>query len=1041
MGRLDFVVVGSGVQQLQAAPLRGVVAAGVIRDAVVQYTVVQTYVNPLRDDYIEGVYKFPLYEGAAVAGFEAEVDGRKVVGKVREKVEAGEEYQEAVRDGKTALLLEQETPDVFQAHLGNIPPGKTISIRITLVSEIKQDAGESQVRFVLPTAVAPRSGSSSFSFSGAGFTSWNPNPPVSVSAPKLSVNMACAMSKPITSVQSPSHTIEVHVGTNEIVTSADRSYAFDPNRARVTLTEDSLLDRDLVIIIQSLGLDQPRVLVERHPTEQTHAVSLTFQPRFRVQPLRASELVFLVDSSSRSLFGSHTGRIGEALELFLRSIPFQNHYFNVIVPCQHALFPTSVEFDAESLREGIQHAQAMQASGGGTDIASAIPEVCQRRRRDVPLQIFVLTDGKISKFDQLRRVISNAVDDGERSNHPFRVFCLGVGDSISHHQIESVARAGGGCAHVVMARERMEKKVANLLQAALTPPITHTVIQWTDSIVDTFVTVAGDEEGADHDLAHLNQNPGKSPINLFSELASPPGISQTNPPLPEISPAINQAPFKPPVVCPGVRFTVYAILSPTTPLPTELVLRGISPDGPVELRVKIESVVESGTMLHSLAARALVRDLEEASSPFHALRKMLTPHEADKLQHLGMSVAQREDQTGRNRSDFLPLTFNHVAEITKQQTVDIGVRYGLSTKYTSWVAVDEEGPRNVKEVRPYIVKVFGHATPASLFGAPLSASSSGGVLAQTASGLFGSCTPALGPQSQGPSFGSATFGSSPALAYGGTPAPAFGATPAPAFGGTQASPFGAMQAPAFGATEAPAFGATQAPAFGATQAPLFGAPRPAAFGVASLRGGCGFGQAQGSALGASKAETRQVASPFSSSDSLFGSTSVPRAPSFGGGFWEYSSSPDFHEIKPQRLEVVTDDLQQREVLRVEDDQAATSSTDAHTRTTLQSLVQYQSFDGLFPLVPAIGALFNTSVDILRTKLQELRMQCTGLVVLAEEQWEAIWATILAVEFIKSKSRELQDEWQLVAEKAERQVESLLKNSEHLARFKVAAKAS
>ena len=1030
MGRLDFVVVGSGVQQLQAAPLRGVVATGVIRDAMVQYTVVQTYVNPLRDDYIEGVYKFPLYEGAAVAGFEAEVDGRKVVGKVREKVEAGEEYQEAVRDGKTASLLEQETPDVFQAHLGNIPPGKTISIRITLVSEIKQDAGESQVRFVLPTAVAPRSGSSSFSFSGAGFTSWNPNPPVSVCAPKLSVNMACAMSKPITSVQSPSHTIEVHVGANEIVTSANRSYAFDPNRARVSLTEDSLLDRDLVIIVQSLGQDEPRVLVERHPTEQTHAVSLTFQPRFRVRPLRASELVFLVDSSSRSLFGSHTDRIGEALELFLRYIPFQNHYFNVIVPCQHALFPTSVEFDAESLTEGVQHARAMQASGGGTDIASAIQEVCQRRRRDVPLQIFVLTDGKISKFDQLRRVISNAVDDGERSNHPFRVFCLGVGDSISHHQIESVARAGGGCAHVVMARERMEKKVASLLQAALTPPITHTVIQWTDSIVDTFVTVAGDQEGADHDLDHLNQNPGESPINLFSELASPPGISQTNPLLPEISPAIHQAPFKLPVVCPGVRFTVYAILSPTTPLPTEVVLRGISPDGPVELRVKIESVVDSETMLHSLAARAVVRDLEEASSPFHALRKMLTPHEADKLQHLGVSVAQREDQTGRNRSDFLPLSFNHVAEITKQQMVDIGVRYGLSTKYTSWVAVDEEGPRNVKEVRPYIVNVFGHATPASLFGAPLSASSSGGVLAQTAANLFGRFTPALGTQSQDPSFGSATFGSSLALAYDGTPAPAFGQT--------QASPFGAMQAPAFGGTQAPAFGATQAPAFGATQAPLFGAPQPAAFGAASLRGGCGFGQAQGSALGASKAETRQVASPFSSSTSLFGSTSVPQAPSFGGGLWAYSSSPGFHEIKPQQLEVETDDPRQRQVLRVEHDQAATSSTDPHTRTTLQSLVQYQSLDGLFPLVPAIAALFNTSVDILRTKLGKLRMQCTGLVVLAEEQWEAIWATVLVVEFIKS--RELQDEWQLIAEKAERQVESLLKNSEHVAHFKVAAKA-
>ncbi|KAG0626186.1 hypothetical protein M758_2G109000 [Ceratodon purpureus] len=943
MSGFYFVVVRSDGELRQAAPLQSVAVTGLIRDAVAEYTMIQTFVNPLPKEFIDGAYTFPLYEGVAVTGFQAEVGGRKIVGKVAEKVVAREEYEEAVREGKTASLLEQEKPDVFQASIGNIPPGKTISICITLVSEMKHDAGENQVRFVLPTTVAPRH-DSSFNmpdFSGRGFVRYpNSSSHFSVPASKLSINMACVMSKPITSVQSPSHTIEVHVGTTETTGSLE-SYTFDPNRARVSLTEDALLDCDLVIIIQSRGLDQPCVLVEHHPKDQTYAISLTFQPRFTLKPLQASELVFLVDVRSKSMLT----RAGEALELFLRYIPFENHYFNVMGrsttfgSSQQALFPTSVEFCAESLREGVKYAQKIKGYESGIEIGSAFQEISQRRRRDVPTQIFLLTDGQISEIEQLRRAISNAVDDGGRSNQPFRVFSLGIGDSVSHHLIQSVARAGRGYAQLVMAGERMEKKVFNMLKAGLMPPVTDTTIQWTDSIVNDFVIVGG-EDGADDDVALVNNNASKPLINLFSDSESPPTVSQDTSP-PEISATIYQAPFQLPILCPGARFTAYAILSPTIPLPKELILRGVSPDGPVELRVKIESVVEGETMLHSLAARALARDFEEASSSVHALGKQkLALYEKQKLKHLGVSVAQRE---GQKRSDILPLSFNHVAEITKQKLIDIGETYNLSTKYTSWVVIDEEGPRNARDVVPigsYIVDVSRPLPPTPCFGytTPIYGSSFFGETQ-----AFGASTPAFGAST--PAFGSST------PAFGAPPAPAFGAIAAPAFSG-----FG----PAFSGN------ASSAPASGAPQGALFGAP--SAYGV-----------------------------PFSSSTGVFGSQASP-----------------FHK-------------------------APMSPTNPQMR--LQSLLQLQSFDGLFPLVPAIAALFDTSVDNLKTKLGELRKQCTGLVVLAEGQWEAIWATCLTTEFVKSKLKELRNEWEPAVEKAERRVAFLVYNEEHIARFKAFARAT
>lgn len=260
---------------------------------------------------------------------------------------------------------------MFQASIGNIPPAKSISIRITLVSEIKQDADENQVRFVLPTSIAPRYGSAPPAVSSTS----------SDSASKLSVDISCAMAKQITSIQSPSHTIQVHLGTSP---------------TRVSLTADSLLDRDLVIIVQAPELDAPRAFVERHPTDGTHAVSLTFSPRFALNAVKSSELIFLVDRSG-SMQGSQIEQAGEALELFLRSIPSDDHYINIIGfgSTHKALFPKSVDYSTYSLKESTRYAQALRADMGGTEIMGAFQEVFQRRRHDVPTQIFLLTDGQI----------------------------------------------------------------------------------------------------------------------------------------------------------------------------------------------------------------------------------------------------------------------------------------------------------------------------------------------------------------------------------------------------------------------------------------------------------------------------------------------------------------------------------------------------------------------------------------------------------------------------------------------------------------------
>ena len=103
-------------------PLTSVVVDAKVVDFTARVEVVQQYVNKERQP-IEVVYYFPVEEEAAVVGFEAEVDGRTITGKVQEKVAAAREYQAAVDNRQTAILLEETNQDIFQIKLGHLPPG------------------------------------------------------------------------------------------------------------------------------------------------------------------------------------------------------------------------------------------------------------------------------------------------------------------------------------------------------------------------------------------------------------------------------------------------------------------------------------------------------------------------------------------------------------------------------------------------------------------------------------------------------------------------------------------------------------------------------------------------------------------------------------------------------------------------------------------------------------------------------------------------------------------------------------------------------
>ena len=288
-------------EQGTPVPLVGVSARAEIRDYACRVVLSQRFRND-ETQPIEAVYKFPLDEGAAVCGFEVEIDGRLIKGRVEEREKAFEHYDEALTAGHGAYLVDEERADVFTASVGNLPPGKEAVLRLTIVSELALEGDA--IRFTLPTTIAPRYAPAE-DRKGVGETeAERVSPPYALQVPYgLTLEVDVRTTAPVRSVESPSHPISVTI---------------EDGRATVRLSErEAALDRDVVLKIALAETHEPRAVVERGPDGRAYAL-VSFRPKLDAA-LAPAEVVFVVDRSG-SMQGSSIAEARNALQLALRSL-------------------------------------------------------------------------------------------------------------------------------------------------------------------------------------------------------------------------------------------------------------------------------------------------------------------------------------------------------------------------------------------------------------------------------------------------------------------------------------------------------------------------------------------------------------------------------------------------------------------------------------------------------------------------------------------------------------------------------------------------
>lgn len=348
---------------------------------------------------IEVIYIFPLDEQAAVCGFQATIDGRTIVAEVQEKQEARDTYDDAISSGQSAFLLEEsdESSDIFQISVGNLPPKKEAIIELRFVTELAVEK-EGRVVFVLPTVLNPR---------------YSPHDsPASLST---QIPQAAAVDSPYSfefemKVKAISAISEISSSSNALLVEIDDK---DQSQAKVKLAEEHKFNKDVEVHILTREPFTPRAIVENGAKIEgkedkegfmaSPVVMLNFFPEFKSsESSDKGEFVFVVDRSG-SMSGSKINSARETLLLFLKSLP-DGCYFNVVGfgSSYRTLFKKSKLYNDENLKEATQLAETMQADLGGTEILAPLNWVfSQPLVKGHPRQLFLLTDGEVGNTQQV----------------------------------------------------------------------------------------------------------------------------------------------------------------------------------------------------------------------------------------------------------------------------------------------------------------------------------------------------------------------------------------------------------------------------------------------------------------------------------------------------------------------------------------------------------------------------------------------------------------------------------------------------------------
>ena len=95
------------------------------------------FLSDSENEMTEVIYSQPIDPNATIYSMKVEVEGRTIESSLREKSDAAQAYDDAVKSGHGAYLgmVSDDEPDVYQLCIGNLPPKTQVLVTLCYLSE------------------------------------------------------------------------------------------------------------------------------------------------------------------------------------------------------------------------------------------------------------------------------------------------------------------------------------------------------------------------------------------------------------------------------------------------------------------------------------------------------------------------------------------------------------------------------------------------------------------------------------------------------------------------------------------------------------------------------------------------------------------------------------------------------------------------------------------------------------------------------------------------------------------------------------------
>jgi Ca-activated chloride channel homolog len=403
---------------------------------------------------IEAKYVFPGSTQAAVHAMTVRLGERVLNATIREKQRAKLEYEAAKKEGKTAALLDQHRPNVFQMNVANILPGDEVIVELRYTELLLPTDG--RYRFVYPTVVGPRYHVAKSEGGSSSFPATSHLPEGQASNTTFDLNVSFASPLPVQSIASTSHKIEVkgEAGTQAEVALTDEGAPAN-NR-------DFILEYRLAGSTTTGGL----TLYPGKSGEDNYFLALVEPPQAILSAMiNPREYVFVVDISG-SMHGFPLDTAKQLLRHLIGGLRASDS-FNVLLfsGSNRMLSDTPVPATRANVERAIATIDNLRA-GGSTEIVPALERIAALpKNAEVARTVIVITDGYVTVEDRVFQLVRKNLGNSN-------VFAFGIGSSVNRHLIEGIARAGQGEPFVVTKPEMAQAQAERLRKMIDAPVLT-----------------------------------------------------------------------------------------------------------------------------------------------------------------------------------------------------------------------------------------------------------------------------------------------------------------------------------------------------------------------------------------------------------------------------------------------------------------------------------------------------------------------------------------------------------------------------------------